>query len=248
VIDLPPLGALDSALWDALLDIADKMPSGWTLIGGQMVLLHGLEKGRVPPRVSDDLDLVVDVRVRPHVLAPMVAALVNLGFETTGVSADGVAQRFVRGDVGVDLLAPDGVGERTDLRTVGGGVTIEVGGGTFALERSEPLDVRTGERTGHVPRPDLAGAILIKAVAVKRDRKRGPERHLRDLAFLLSLVNDPIATRDLLGSRRCQRVKAVVQLHNPGHEAWSQIEDPQARADGQATFALIAAGPSRRAI
>ena len=239
MIDLPLLEALESALWDALLDIADKMPSGWTLIGGQMVLLHGLEKGRVPPRVSDDLDLVVDVRVRPHVLAPMVAALVDLGFETTGVSADGVAQRFVRGDVAVDLVVPDGVGERVDLRTIGAGVTVEVGGGTFALERSGPLEVRTGNRTGEVPRPDLAGAVLIKAVAVKRDRKRGPERHLRDLAFLLSLVEDPLALRSALGSRKRRQIGAVSQLADPEHEAWRLIDDPQARAEGQATLALV---------
>ncbi len=244
MIDLPPLGALESALWDALLDIADKIPSGWTLIGGQMVLLHGLEKGRVPPRVSEDLDLVVDVRVRPHVLAPMVAALVDLGFETTGVSADGVAQRFVRGDVAVDLVAPDGVGHRVDLRTIGGGVTVEVGGGTFALERSEPLEVRTGKRTGEVPRPDLTGAILIKAVAVKRDRKRGPERHLCDLAFLLSLAEDPLALREILGARKCRQIKAVSQLDDPEHEAWRSIDDPQARAEGQALLRLLGAGPT----
>ena len=247
MIDLPPLGTLESDLWDALLDIADRMPAGWTLIGGQMVLLHGLEKDRVPPRVSEDLDLVVDVRVRPPVLATMVATLADLGFADTGVSVDGVAHRFVRGDVGVDLVAPDGVGERTDLRTIGSGVTVEVGGGTFALQRSEPIAVRTGERTGSVPRPDLAGAILIKAVAAKRDRKRGPERHVRDLAFLLSLVDDPLGVRDLLGSRKCRQVSAVAQLGNREHEAWRLIEDPQARADGQATFALIGSGPSRGA-
>jgi hypothetical protein len=169
VLELPLLDALETELWDALLDIADRIPDGWTLIGGQMVLLHGLERDRLPPRVSEDLDLVVDVRVRPPVLSELVAALCDLGFTDAGVSADGVAHRFVRGEVGVDVLAPDGVGERVDLKTIGGGVTVEVGGGTFALQRSEAMAVRSGERTGHVPRPDLVGAILIKAVAVTRD-------------------------------------------------------------------------------
>lgn len=123
-------------------------------------------------------------------------------------------------------------------------MTVEIGGGSFALQRSEAIDVRVGERIGLVPRPDLAGAILIKAVAVRRDRKRGPERHLRDLAFLLSLVDDPIDLRDRLGRANCRRVKAVAQLENPGHEAWRVIDDPQARADGQATFALLGRGPS----
>ena len=244
MLDLPPLGALETELWDALLDIANRVPGGWTLIGGQMVLLHGLERNRIPPRVSEDLDLVVDVRVRPPVLGTLVAGLEDLGFADAGVSADGVAHRFLRGGVEVDVLAPDHVGERTDLKTIGGGVTVEVGGGTFALQRSEAVSVRSGARTGRVPRPDVVGAILIKAVAVKRDRKRGPERHLRDLAFLLSLVDDPILVRDELGRRNCRRVKLVAQLEDPEHEAWRLIDDPQARADGQATFALIGTEPA----
>lgn len=177
-------------------------------------------------------------------LATLVGTLGDLGFSGTGVSVDGVAHRFERGSVGVDLVAPDGVGERADLRTVGGGVTVEVGGGTVALQRSEPVAVRTGMRTGDIPRPDLAGAILIKAVAARRDRKRGPERHLRDLAFLLSLVDDPMLIRDLLGSRKCKQVDLVAQLHDPDHEAWRLIDNLQARAEGQATLALISAGPS----
>lgn len=120
MLDLPSLGALETELWDALLDIVDRVPEGWTLIGGQMVLLHGLQRDRVPPRVSEDLDLVVDVRARPSALATLVAALIDLRFADSGVSADGVAHRFVRGGVGVDVLAPDGVGERVDLRTIPG--------------------------------------------------------------------------------------------------------------------------------
>ena len=243
MLELPPLGALETALWDALLDIAERIPEGWTLIGGQMVLLHGLENDRVPPRVSEDLDLVVDVRVRPPVLKAMVAALEGLGFEDAGVSLDGVAHRFVRDRVSVDVLAPDGVGRRADLRTTAGGVTVEVGGGTFALERSGDVAVRVGHRRGSIPRPDLAGAILIKAVAAKRDRKRGPDRHLRDLAFLLSVAGDPLGLRDELGAANCRRVKGVAQLHDRDHEAWRVIEDPQTRTDGQATFALVCAGP-----
>jgi hypothetical protein len=242
VLELPPLGISDTGLWDALLDIADRVPDGWTLIGGQMVLLHALERDRIPPRVSEDLDLVVDVRVRPPVLGRLVKALEDLGFTNPGPTADGVAHRFLRAGVGVDVLAPDGVGERTDLTTIGGGATVQVGGGTFALRRSETIAVRAGRRRGRVPRPDLVGAVLIKAVAVKRDRKRGSERHLRDLAFLLSLVENPITMRDELGSGNRRRVKAVTQLEDREHEAWRLIEDPQARADGQATFALIGGG------
>ena len=44
---LPPLtGALDR-LWDLVLDIAARLdPAGWVLVGGQMVMLHGIAAGR----------------------------------------------------------------------------------------------------------------------------------------------------------------------------------------------------------
>lgn len=65
MIVLPALDDATSALWDALLDISERMHDSWTLVGGQMVFLHGVEAGVPPPRISRDLDLVVDVRVRP---------------------------------------------------------------------------------------------------------------------------------------------------------------------------------------
>ncbi len=199
MIELPPLGALDFELWQALLDIADRMPSDWTLVGGQMVLLHALEHGRAPQRLSEDLDVVVDARVRSPALSRMLSALRDLGFCEAEVSHDEVAHRFSRGRASVDVLAPEGLGGRTDLRTVGAARTVEIGGGSYALARSASVSVSVAGRVGEVPRPDLAGAILIKAVAATRDTGRGPERHLRDMAFLLSLVDDPIAMRQELG-------------------------------------------------
>ncbi|MDX3852139.1 hypothetical protein [Streptomyces sp. AK02-01A] len=43
------------------MDLSEKVPRAWTLIGGQMVLLHGLEHGRTPPAASLDLDVLADV-------------------------------------------------------------------------------------------------------------------------------------------------------------------------------------------
>lgn len=240
MIELPPLGELDVELWHALLDIADRMPSNWTLIGGQMVLLHALEHGRAPQRVSEDLDLVVDARVRPLALPRMLSALDALGFAEAPISHDEVAHRFSRGRTNVDVLAPDGVGPRADLRTVGAARTVEVGGGSFALTRSGPVSVSAAGRSGEVPRPDLAGAILIKAVAATRETRRGPERHLKDLAFLLSLVEDPIAMRDDLGASNCARIRRVTGIHDRGSQAWALLGDDAAAADGHATLRIIA--------
>lgn len=221
MIELPPMVARDTALWEALLDIAERMHSDWTLVGGQMVLLHALEGGRTPPRVSEDLDLVVDARIRPPALPTMMTVLAELRFTSVGVSPDGVAHRFARGGVSIDVLAPDGLGPRADLRTVGGAVTITVGGGTYALNETSLVDVGCRGRRGRVPRPSLAGSLVVKAYAARTDRgPSGTSRHLRDLAFLCSLVDDPIGLRAQLGKANRRRLRDVAALADETHEAW----------------------------
>ena len=237
MIELPPLGDLEDTLWLALLEIADQRTTDWTLVGGQMILLHALEHGASPPRISTDLDLVVDARVRPPAIPAMAGVLGDLGFRLDGISPDGVGHRFVRERVAIDLLAPEGAGLRADLR-VGGAETVPIGGGTYALSRSELVDVSAAGRPGRIPRPDLAGAIVLKAVAARADRKRGPERHLGDLAFLLSLVADPYALRDELGARNCRRVGAVASLTEDDHAAWRAL-DASVRSNAKAAFTLV---------
>lgn len=63
------------------------------------------------------------------------------------------------------MLAPDHVGVRADLTTTPPGRTIEVPGGTRALQRSERITVQVAGRTGLIPRPDLVGAMLVKLAA-----------------------------------------------------------------------------------
>lgn len=43
------------------------VPDGWTLIGSQMVLLHALDHDAEPSRISTDLDIPVDTRVKDRV-------------------------------------------------------------------------------------------------------------------------------------------------------------------------------------
>jgi len=59
---LEPLAGVGSDLWTALLDLSDLGHGEWTLIGGQMVLLHALENGVAAPRVSTDIDVLVNAR------------------------------------------------------------------------------------------------------------------------------------------------------------------------------------------
>ncbi len=231
---LPVLAPAHRELWSVLCDLADRHDSDWVLVGGQMVLLHALQAGRTPHRISQDLDAIIDARVRPPALAPFLVTLQELGFTSVGTSPDDIAHRYGRGDVHIDVLAPEGIGRRAPIRTVGTAVTVEIAGGTQALARGERLPVLHDGRGALVPRPSLLGAIVIKAAAVNNDRQ--PQRHLTDLAFLVSMVDDPVALRGELTAKDLARLHAVVPLQDPSHEAWRLLEDPD---EAFAAFRLL---------
>lgn len=83
-----------------------------------MVMLHGLERGRSDVRPTADVDVLVDIRVRPGALRAVVRFLSENGLEPE-VAPEGIQHRFKRGtddgDLKVDVLAPDHVGVRADL-------------------------------------------------------------------------------------------------------------------------------------
>lgn len=232
-----------SALWGTLLDLSERVPSDWTLIGGQMVLLHGLEHDRTPPGVSLDLDVLADVVSNQRSLRLLVAALEALGFDSAGVSPEGKAHRYKRGDgegvLVVDLLAPDNLGDRADLTTTPPGSTLEVPGGRQAVQRTEAVTVQLDDRVGAIYRPNLLGAIVGKAAALTiPTAPKG--KHYRDLAFLLSLPGDPIAMKGQLQKGDRKKLAAASALRDPAHAAWRQLGDPEAEADGQAMYRLLA--------
>ena len=205
-------------LWQALLELADHHSDGWTLIGAQMVFLHALERDADPPRYSADLDVVVDVRVLQRGVRTMAETLERLGYEFTGANNAGIGYRFVRGPVRVDLLAPDGLRDGAKTRTFAGARTVQVPGGKQGLERSEPVEIRVGERTGTILRPNLLGAILLKARAVEVDDL--PASQLEELCFLLSLVDDPAAIAQDLRGRQRSWLRNRDELLDANHPAW----------------------------
>jgi len=217
-----PRDADEKRLWRATLELCKALPHrGWTLIGAQMVSLHAAAAGRELGRSSGDLDLLADVRLVGDATRTLAACLIGLGFSPE-ITIDGRAHRFRRGDDLVDLLAPDGLGVRANLETVPGGRTIAVPGGSQALRRTEhgPVEV-AGLGTCELPRPDLLGAILLKARAV--DVADEPAKHRRDLAFLLSFVGEPSALRAGLSSAERGNLRARAELLDPDHPAYLGI-------------------------
>jgi hypothetical protein len=170
-------------LWSSVADLTELLPTEWVLVGGLMVQLYALEAGVDDIRVTMDVDVLGQGRP-PGALAAIDEALGHDGFELQ-LPADGVVRRYLRGDLIVDVLKPDGMRDG-----------IGVPGGSQALTRSESLTIRLDGRTFLLRRPTLLGAILIKArsLLVHRD----PEAQREDLLLLLSLVDDPRAMAEQL--------------------------------------------------
>lgn len=224
-------------MWQTLLDLSGKRPEGWTLIGAQMVALHGLEHDRQPPRPSTDADIVVNARIVGQTVRDFALLLEDEGFELEGINTDGIGHRFKSGDVSIDLLAPDGLKPGTEsLTTISPARTVQVPGGTQALRRTELVDVQGGKMVGRLPRPDLLGAILLKARAVDVDDV--PSAQLLDLAFLLSLVGDPLAMRGAISSSERSWLRRRKELQDPAAETWRSLAVDDAD-EGRAVYRIL---------
>lgn len=225
MIELPDFAGHADALWNALLDLGAVVSSEWVLVGGQMVLLHAIEHGAAWPRVSMDLDVIVNARVKASVRG-FVAEIEAIGFVLDGMSPELLAHRYRRGAASIDVLAPEGLGERTDLTTTPPGHTLQVPGGTQALQRAERVEYSYNGRVGVIPRPSLLGSIVGKACAVDVDDV--PANQEIDLALLLSLVDDPFLMRETLTAKDRQRLRPRRPMVEPGHRVWRHFE----QADG----------------
>jgi hypothetical protein len=185
---MPVMSARQAASWHGLMDLHEKVPTGWTLVGGQMVHLHCAERGEHPERPTDDIDTVVDVRASSDMLETFTQALLDLGFEPD-TSGGGLQHRWRRDDAQIDVLLPDGVGARTSARAgAGGAPTLPTPGGTQALHRSDAVEVEVDGRVGTVRRPNLVGALVIKAAAHTAVGDAGLARHRLDFVTLAALV------------------------------------------------------------
>jgi hypothetical protein len=87
--------------WLTLLDLAPgalatTFPSGWCLVGGQMVWLLAAEHGVTPLPATDDVDLVVDIRSVPTGIQALCGWLEDREFHLEGISPEGIGHRYGR--------------------------------------------------------------------------------------------------------------------------------------------------------
>ncbi|MGI8313390.1 nucleotidyl transferase AbiEii/AbiGii toxin family protein [Saccharopolyspora hattusasensis] len=237
-VELPAMlhDDVDTWLWPALLELSERIPEPWVLVGGQMVFLHGLVAGRRPPRTTRDVDVIFDVRAQVQAMPQAVEVLKQLGYAMGGISPEGLGHRFIRPTDGmeVDILAPDNLGPRAEdrLLTDPPGRTIEVRGGGAALQYRHALHASYGGRTATIYIPDLPRALGGKIHALFNEHPGSKlsehlqSRHLSDIAFLVSLIDDP---DEFLAHRGTQkpppRHADLAVLDDPAHHAWAPLEE-----------------------
>lgn len=188
---MPPMVEAQTQAWHLLMDLYERLPTGWALIGGQLVHLHCAERQHAPQRPTDDVDTVVDIRADPDGLLRFTETLAALGCEAD-TSGDGLQHRWRRDAAQVDVLLPDGIGERAAAKKgVGGAPTLPAPGTTQALRRTEPVVVEVAGRVGTVLRPNLVGALVGKAAARLQigEGVQAGSRHCTDFVVLASMLS-----------------------------------------------------------
>ena len=123
--------------------------------------------------------------------------LIDLRFKPK-VSGEGLQHRWTKGLAQIDVLLPDGIGERAASRVgAGGAPTLPTPGGTQALHRSEAVAVVVEGRIGAVRRPNLVGALVMKAAAHTAIGDVAKGRHRLDFVTLAAMI----AARDFRGEQ-----------------------------------------------
>jgi hypothetical protein len=196
-VEIPELFGAEKVAWHVVVDLAEADLPRWVLVGGLMVHLHLYEAGAIPRRVTIDVDAVVDVSAHALRATEEFSRRLqdDLHMRMQPPDADNVGHRFIRDDGAiVDVLAAD-FGERSRPHTtIPPARTVEVPGGRGLLADAQQVRVIHDGRSGVVERPSLIAAIVGKwrAFAEIAVHSGDPDRHLRDAARLLTVV-DPDA-------------------------------------------------------
>lgn len=164
--------------------------------------------------------------------------LKGLGFDLlySNNMPGGTEVRYTDGVVTVDVLGPAEQGRHADLATSDTGHTIQMAGGQQALDRTEYVRCRFKNSSADIPRPSLLGAIICKAAAVEHRYGDPPVyKHSVDLAFLLSLVNDPDAMRNTMNRSDVNRLRLCRTALSDSSDAW-RVQDPDSAAYGQSVY------------
>lgn len=210
-----------------------------------MVWLLAAEHGVNPPRATDDMDIAVDIQSDKTNLRRICEWLEAHDLSLEGISTDGIGHRYTSrsnvevGQVSFDVLAPDHIGLRADLVTTPPARTLQAPGARLALKSAESIPIQVEHQTGYVLRPTLIAAIMIKAAATTISGRPNPGRDWSDVAFLLTLINEPLSLARSLSSNDRRRLRRVEALLDPSHSAWQMLGQESAKRGSTALEFLI---------
>jgi hypothetical protein len=220
-ITIEALDPAEQRLWQTVAAIAGQLgvDERWCLVGGLMVALFSIQAAQ-PPRVTTDIDVLANARTRPSGTTWATQRLEAMGATLREVDGlDGQRGfRFELDDQIVDVLAPDGLGKAA--RTAGKLETIQIPGGTQALERTEIVEIVIDGVPSPLRRPTLLGAVLLKARALPVHSR--PEDQREDIIALLALVDDPHAMRTSITQterRWLRNIEITLALDDPALSA-----------------------------
>jgi predicted nucleotidyltransferase len=241
---LPSLPPKLDRLWETILDIGQALSiDSWILVGGQMVMLHGLIAGRVMTRATNDIDVLAAVLLPPAKpkLSDCVRTVKELGFKPLEANEPDLLHRFVHPDDGaiIDILAPDHQSWPPIIKQPR--ATVRIDGGTQALQRAQTVRVTKSTRTVEIAIPSLLGALILKAAAFRTEKLR-PERHVSDAAFLASLITDPIGVKAQFKGSDYGRILFLDRdLADPEQSAWMALGEY--REDAVAVWRILRQPP-----
>jgi len=231
-----PLPPHLAAMWKTLLAF-EKLEQPWSLVGGQMTTLHCLENGFPQQRATDDGDIVVGVWTRRDALRRTSRFLVEHGFRELSTS-DGYGYRHVRDEdpnlVIIDVIVPEGLERQKERPTTASGRHgLGLPGANQALSRTERVPLTVDAGSGHVRRPNLLGAIVVKAHAYVAD-SRDKERHGQDIAVLAEIaLQDPQSVLEGIRNGDRSPIKRFLRDKRADHAFF------RGSAERDAVFALL---------
>lgn len=221
-------------------------PDQWVLVGGLMVMVVGREHEARAPRAegTKDADVVVDVVAVPDLLGLIANFLVADNHytlaDTIGTGDRPARCSFVANSAQIDVLCPDDVSENMldagdDLRS------LAIPGGRRALQTARPVELLFSDSypPAEIHVPDLLGAFVVKAAAAVDPRTADSPRHIQDVAFLLTMFDDPRAATNRLLPADWDVLQAIApQLEDDGSAAWRYL-DPDLRDLARSAYRLF---------
>lgn len=216
-------------------EVAEAVPiAAWCVVGDVMATIHAAERGvALPPRrPAESLEVVVDTRLLPQGTAMVEHALAGRGLRT--VRSRGHRQRYEKDGTWLDVVmltgpAHRGHGRRDDDSLV----SYEQ-----AILRAGPVNLRFGTGELTVRRPALLGALLLEAHLASSSEDEGDSvAARRGLAFLLTLVVEPMALRAQMRPDESRQLRRQSELLDTEHPAWLAMEGAEV---GRRSLRLLA--------